>query len=109
MIVGLPPTAAAPSWPGVDRQVVEEAVLLGALAVIVVRTICWILRERSRRRTLVDLERERRITLAVLADIQPERIEHLRGQLDLVRPPPTTTPPNELEPPPPPDPGLNTR
>jgi hypothetical protein len=82
---------------------VEEAVFLGALAVLVGRTICWVLRERSRRKTLVELERERRTTLAVLADVQPERIERLRGQLDLVRPPPPT--PNELEPPPPPDPG----
>jgi hypothetical protein len=73
-----------------------EVLLLGGLTSVaaVVRTVCWILRERSRRRTLLDLERERRTTLVVLADLEPDQVERLRGRLERVRPPP-----DELEPP----------
>jgi hypothetical protein len=73
-----------------------ELLVFGGLTVtIAVRTVCWILRERSRRRTLIDLERERRITLVALADLEPERAERLQGHLERVRPPP----PDEVEPP----------
>jgi hypothetical protein len=72
-----------------------EVLLLGGLAAIVVRTVCWILRERSRRKTLVDLERERRTTLVARADLEPDQAERLQGRIERVRPPP----PDELQPP----------
>ena len=71
-----------------------EAIFLGALAITVVRTICWIFRERSRRKTLVNLERERRTTLIVLTALEPDQVERLQGRLDRVRPPP-----DQLQPP----------
>lgn len=71
-----------------------DLLLVGGLAAIVVRTACWILRERSRRKTLVDLERERRTTLVVLADLEPDQVERLHGRLERARPPP-----DEIEPP----------
>lgn len=75
-----------------------EALSLGVLAAAVVRTLCWILRERSRRKTLVDLERERRITLIALAELEPGDAESLRARFERVRPPP----PDGIEPPAPP-------
>jgi hypothetical protein len=72
-----------------------EVLVLGGLTItIAVRTVCWILRERSRRKTLIDLERERRITLLTLADLEPEQAERLQGRVERVRPPP-----DEIEPP----------
>ena len=73
----------------------EALILGGVAALLVVRTICWILRERSRRRTLVDLERERRITLITLAELEPDQAERLQARLDRVRRPP----PDEVQPP----------
>jgi hypothetical protein len=72
-----------------------EVLVFGGLTItIAVRTVCWILRERSRRKTLIDLERERRITLLTLADLEPEQAERLHGRLERVRPPP-----GQVEPP----------
>jgi hypothetical protein len=73
-----------------------EVLVFGGLTItIAVRTVCWILRERSRRKTLIDLERERRITLLTLADLEPEQAERLQGHLERVRPPPC----DQLQPP----------
>ena len=72
-----------------------EAFCLGALVAILVRTVCWILRERSRRKTLVDLERERRITLIALAELEPGEANSLRARLEQVHPPPQ----GQIEPP----------
>ena len=64
-----------------------EAFFLGALVAILVRAACWTLRERSRRKTLVDLERERRITLIALAELEPGEANGLRARLEKVHPP----------------------
>jgi hypothetical protein len=93
MIVGLPRPPLGLHGQE-ETMAVGEAVLFGTLAGIVVRTVCWILRERSRRKTLVDLERERRTTLVTLAELEPDQAERLQGRIERVRPPP-----DELQPP----------
>jgi hypothetical protein len=72
-----------------------EIFIFGGIVALVVRALCWILRERSRRKTLIDLERERRITLIALAELEPDQAERLQARLDRVRPPPV----DQLNPP----------
>jgi hypothetical protein len=63
---------------------VTRSLLLTAISLPVIRTLCWILRERSRRKTLIDLERERRVTQVVL---ERESRKQPHRQLDRPRPP----------------------
>jgi hypothetical protein len=63
---------------------VTRSLLLAAISLPLIRTLCWILRERSRRKTLIDLERERRLTRIIL---DRERRKQSHRQLDRPRPP----------------------
>jgi hypothetical protein len=66
---------------------VTRSLLLGAISLPLIRTLCWILRERSRRKTLIDLEGERRLTQIFL---EREGKNRPHRQLDRPKPPPST-------------------